>query len=98
MNDDPSASNPADQPQFQDAYPVAEGDILQWEDTAPPSADWRQRQLIKRRVQKKRRVEILDDVIRNFDIMIFCELSILYYMEWVVSSCCHRYEANRRLP
>ena len=81
MNDDPSASNPADQPQFQDTYPVADGDILQWEDTAPPSADWRQRQLIKRRVQRKRREEILDDVIRNFDIMIFCELSILYYLE-----------------
>lgn len=81
MNDDPSASNPADQPPFQDAYPVAEGDILQWEDTAPPNADWRQRQLIKRRVQNKRRAEILDDVIRNFDIMIFCELSILYYLE-----------------
>lgn len=81
MNDDPSASNPADQPQLQDAYPVAESDILQWEDTTPPSADWQQRQSIKRRVQRRRRVEILDDVIRNFDIMIFCELSILYYLE-----------------
>ena len=81
MNDDPSTSNPADQPQIQDAYPVADGDIIQWEDSSPATADWRERQLIRRRVHKKRRVELLDDIIRNFDIMIFCELSILYYME-----------------
>ncbi len=81
MNGEPSASNPADQPQLLDAYPVAEADILQWEDAHPASSEWRERLVIKRRVQRRKRVEILDDIIRNFDIMIFCELSTLYYLE-----------------
>ncbi|KAI9879685.1 MAG: hypothetical protein M1830_007631 [Pleopsidium flavum] len=81
MNDDPSASTTADQPQLQDAYPIADADILQWEDSGPTSADSRERQRIRRRLQKKRKVEMLEDIIRNLDIMIFCELSILYYMD-----------------
>ncbi len=81
MNDDPSASTTADQPQLHDAYPVADADILQWEDSNPTSADSREMLRIKTRLQKRRKVEMLDDIIRNLDIMIFCELSILYYME-----------------
>jgi len=33
------------------------------------------------RMQQKQRTTFLDDLIRNIDIMIYCELSILYYME-----------------
>lgn len=83
MNDDPSASTTADPPQFHNAYPVAEADILQWEDTNPTSADGRERGRIRRRTEKRRRIEMLDDVVRNLDIMIFCELTLLYYMEYV---------------
>ncbi len=32
-------------------------------------------------MQQNQRAMILDDLIRNIDIMIYCELSILYYME-----------------
>ena len=35
----------------------------------------------KKRVRKEMRTFFLDNLIRNLDIMIFCELSILYYME-----------------
>lgn len=35
----------------------------------------------KNRSQKERKITFLDNLIRNIDIMIYCELSILYYME-----------------
>ena len=35
----------------------------------------------KRRARRKQRGVFLDHLIRSIDILIFCELSILYYME-----------------
>ena len=35
----------------------------------------------KRRAQRDRKAAFLDHLIRNIDIMIYCQLSILYYME-----------------
>ena len=37
----------------------------------------------KTRLQREKRGKFLDDLIRNIDIMIYCELSILYYMEYI---------------
>lgn len=33
------------------------------------------------RAQRNHKLSFLDNLIRNIDIMIYCELSILYYME-----------------
>ena len=37
----------------------------------------------KRRRQREQRVAFLDHLIRNVDIVFYCQLSILYYMECV---------------
>ena len=36
-------------------------------------------------VQNKKRMEFLDSLMRNLDILIYCEFSILYYMEYELS-------------
>ena len=36
----------------------------------------------KVRLQQVKRASFLDDLIRSLDIMIYCELSVLYYMEY----------------
>ncbi|KAI9795818.1 MAG: hypothetical protein M1835_005140 [Candelina submexicana] len=38
-------------------------------------------QKARSRIQKQKRVEIIGDLLRNFDIMIYCELSALFYMD-----------------
>lgn len=38
----------------------------------------------KRRRQREQRAAFLDQLIRNIDIMFYCQLSILYYMECVL--------------
>ena len=38
----------------------------------------------KRRAQRDRKAAFLDHLIRNIDIVIYCQLSILYYMEYVL--------------
>lgn len=35
----------------------------------------------KRHLQQDRKAACLDHLIRNIDIMIYCQLSVLYYME-----------------
>lgn len=35
----------------------------------------------KRHLQQERKATSLDHLIRNIDIMIYCQLSVLYYME-----------------
>lgn len=35
----------------------------------------------KRRLRQDRKATCLDHLIRNIDIMIYCQLSVLYYME-----------------
>ena len=35
----------------------------------------------KRRIQRNQKASFLDHLIRNIDIVIYCQLSILYYME-----------------
>lgn len=38
----------------------------------------------KQRRQREQKTAFLDQLIRNIDIMFYCQLSILYYMEWVL--------------
>lgn len=35
----------------------------------------------RKSVQQVQKIAFLNDLIRNLDIMVYCELSILYYME-----------------
>ena len=35
----------------------------------------------KKRVQREQKGAVLDHLIRNIDIMVYCQLSTLYYME-----------------
>jgi hypothetical protein len=44
-----------------------------------PNNDAEERQ--KRHLQQDRKATYLDHLIRNIDIMIYCQLSVLYYME-----------------
>jgi hypothetical protein len=37
--------------------------------------------LLKREAAQAQRAAFLDDMIRSIDIMVYCELSVLYYME-----------------
>ena len=41
----------------------------------------------KQRVRRDQRAAMLDHLIRNIDIMIYAQLSILYYMEYVLLHC-----------
>lgn len=76
MNHDPLSStsdiphqDAFDTPDLQDAA-VEEG---------PSLVDDRR---LKIRMQQAKRATFLDDLVRNLDIAIYCELSILYYMEY----------------
>lgn len=45
----------------------------------------------KRRRQREQRAAFLDHLIRNIDIIFYCQLSILYYMECVCQSSNNAY-------
>jgi hypothetical protein len=78
MNNDPSSST-SDPP----LNPGAPDDENLLEEEAAPidSEDELQR---RRRIQHNQRNIFLDHLIRNIDIMIYCQLSILYYMEYAL--------------
>lgn len=80
MNDAPSSSA---------APPATDADLEQDgldDDTRPLAA----KELAKKRRKdrenfQRRRADLLDDLLRNLDILIYAELSTIYYMEYVVS-------------
>lgn len=41
--------------------------------------------LRKRRIRRAQKLQFLDHLIRNLDMVIYCQISILYYMEYVES-------------
>ena len=72
MNDASSTSDhatnqnaPNDQAPLSDEIAAGDAEILQQ----------------KRRIQRSQKASFLDHLIRNIDIVIYCQLSILYYME-----------------
>lgn len=80
MNDaSPSASDHAshDLHDTSNAHPIAPATAV----AANSDDDSVQR---KRRRQREQRVKFLDHLVRNIDIIFYCQLSILYYMECVV--------------
>ncbi|KAI9834731.1 MAG: hypothetical protein M1819_002816 [Sarea resinae] len=84
MNDDPSTTIPA---LSDDANRIADVEGIALDHEASSSAttssvSWRrQRRRARRLVENKKRTEFLDDMLRNFDILIYCQLSVLYYMD-----------------
>ena len=82
MNDEPSSSastaaRPEDEPQ-QNAASRTDRSLKSAEEAA-----------IRKRNREnfnKRRVELLNDLLRNLDLLVYAELSVVYYMESVSSS------------
>lgn len=74
MNNDSSSSS--DVPRIQRS--LAENEAPLEETAASDSENNQQR---RKRMQRDQRDTFLDHLIRNIDIMIYCQLSILYYME-----------------
>lgn len=77
MNDEPSSSASAA------AYPSddTEQDGLALPGKAPTPAEMAQRRKKNRENFNRRRVELLDDLLRSIDILVYAELSAVYYME-----------------
>ena len=75
MNDDSSPST-SDIPHHDSHGTNLQGITME----AGPSIEDDRR--IKIRLQQAKRATFLDDLIRNLDIMIYFELSVMYYMEY----------------
>ena len=71
MNNDPSSSSSSHPPSNHDQIAPEEAE-------ASEDGNDQQRKL---QLQREQKAAFLDNLIRNVDIMIYCELSILYYME-----------------
>jgi hypothetical protein len=79
MNDDPSASSSTD--------PARTGPNLDAQSSTDVERhnrrnDQQVRQRNWRTAQNKKRAEFMDDLLRNFDILIYTQLSVIYYMEY----------------
>lgn len=80
MNDEPSSSaQPAPPPQ--DDIPA------QLPDALPSAKQIGERKKKNRENFNKRRGELLDDLIRGVDLLVYAELSTIYYMEYDKRLC-----------
>ncbi len=79
MNDDPPTSSTDLPPSLDNPLPDV-GGTVELEGGSSDSGRERQQQA-RNRIRSKKRLEIIGDLLRNLDIMIYCELSALYYME-----------------
>ena len=52
----------------------------------------------RKREYRDQKIKFLDHIIRNIDIMIYCELSILYYMECVRFSHPRHHKTSKLSP
>ncbi|KAI9720363.1 MAG: hypothetical protein M1812_002868 [Candelaria pacifica] len=79
MNDDPTTSSTI-VPLSLDSLITDNGATMEREggDSGTQMEDQQQ---ARSRIQNKKRAEIISDLLRNIDIMIYCELSALYYMD-----------------
>lgn len=51
------------------------------EEPAPTTAELAERRKKSRQIFNRKRGERLDDLLANFDMLIYAELSVIYYME-----------------
>lgn len=79
MNDEPSSSAPPPSSSYQrhDAPHPPE---------LPTAAEVAEKRKKNRDIFNKKRGDLLDDLLRNLDILIYAELSTIYYMECVWTS------------
>lgn len=91
-----NASSSSSHPQHNDIRQQQEGAISidsihgstisgeEEEDHVPTIEDDRQHpSLRKRRIRRDQKMEFFDHLIRNLDMVIYCQISILYYMEYL---------------
>ncbi len=78
MSDEASSSAAAAHPfdDIQDGRP---------HDALPTAADLAKKRTRNRQLFNKKRGELLDDLLRSVDILVYAELSTIYYMEYVQS-------------
>ena len=82
MSDEPSSSAAAYTPDVTHDEPRTE--------TAPTAVQLAERKKKNRQLFNRKRGDLLDDVLRNLDILVYAELSAIYYMECVVNADGHR--------
>lgn len=82
MNDEASSSAAAYHPPRHDAGDPSE--------PAPTAAELAERRKKNRQLFNRKRGDLLDDLLRNLDILIYAELSTLYYMEYAHLKHYHR--------
>lgn len=60
-------------------------------ETAPTAVELADRRKKSRRMFNRKRGELLDDLLRNLDILVYAHLSAIYYMEYAthVPRCIH---------
>ena len=76
MSDEASSSAAAYTPDIPQDGPRPEA--------APTAAQLAERKKKNRQLFNRKRGDLLDDVIRNLDILLYAELSAIYYMEYAV--------------
>ena len=52
-------------------------------EAAPTAAELAERRKKNRQMFNRKRLDLLDDLLRNLDILVYAELSTIYYMEYV---------------
>ena len=77
MNDEPASSSAANQSANEDA-PATRSSERNADSSASRVRKHRER---NKRMFNRKRAELLDDLLRGLDLMIYAELSAIYYME-----------------
>lgn len=81
MSDDASSSRAAA------AYTNSEQNVHhdRAQEAGPTAAELAERKKKNRQMFNKKRGELLDDLLRSLDILVYAELSTVYYMEYAAS-------------
>jgi len=82
MSDEASSSSAA--AAYPTPTPDEANDERQYQDAPPSAAQLAEKRKKNRQVFNKKRAELLDDLLRNLDILVYAELSTIYYMEYIL--------------
>jgi hypothetical protein len=85
MNDEGSSAAAASSSRV--AFDVTPDSALR--DEAPTAAQVEERRKNNRDMFNKKRVHLLDDLIYNLDLLVYAQLSAIYYMESVLKEILH---------
>lgn len=87
MNDEASSAAAASSSRV--AFDIAPDSTLR--DEAPTAAQIEERRRNNRDMFNKKRVQLLDDLIYNLDLLVYAQLSAIYYMESVLDDILRRH-------